>query len=244
MKACTKAEIIAAINHSYSPIILVEGKDDKMIYRWILETLGYEDKIISTSGCSILREIYKEKDKLTNKKVIFITDKDMYVYSDIPKEYDGIIFTKGYSIENDLFHGKSFLTFFKDKDTERFNKALKSFLNYYACELEKFRNNTEYNIDLSPFKILEHKDESFKLLINKLQSYRHPNHDTIDYLRNNYDLLIRGHSLFALFLMILSFKGRIPKYGEEQIYEMCYSSYKSQAIKDLETTIKERYLKL
>ncbi len=244
MKTYTKNEIIAIINHSYSPVILVEGKDDKMIYRLILESLGFEDAIISTSGCNLLREIYKEKDKLTNKKVIFITDKDMYVYSNIPKQYDEIIFTKGYSIENDLFQGFSFLNFFKNKDNERYKKALKSFLCYYACEFEKFKNGEEYKLDLSPFQILNHKDGSFKLLTNKLQSYKAPRHGTIEYLEKDYDLLIRGHSLFALLHMILSFKGRTPTYKENQIYEMCYSSYKSQAIKDLEATIKERYSKL
>ncbi len=158
-------EIISSIKHSNELIILVEGKEDIRIYRWLLESIGKQDCLMPTNGCVALKDIFERKNEFASKKVVFVTDRDSYVYGSIPSKYEGMVFTKGYSIENDLYCGKKLYNEFFDKeDKNKFDLALEEFLLYYASELDKFKAGDEPNFKESPEKILDGKE--FKLKKN------------------------------------------------------------------------------
>lgn len=233
----TTDEIIGTIKHSNDLIILVEGIDDIRIYRWLLESIGKGDCLLSTSGSNTLKAVFRRKNEFEDKKVIFITDKDVLVYSDsISSEYNGIVFTKGYSIENDLYQGKKLYDdFFDKKDRELFDKALDSFLLYYARELDNLKEGKDYNFREKPEKILEKND--FKLKKNLYPNPPTPTEGSLTQLKEKYDLLVRGHSLFKLIAMVLHRKKRESKYKEDNIYEICYKCYKSECIDELKSRI-------
>lgn len=235
----TTDEIVKTIKHSSDLIILVEGIDDIRIYRWILESIGKEDCLVSTFGCNTLKDVFKRKNEFEDKNVVFITDRDILVYSDsIPSEYNGIVFTRGYSIENDLYQGKKFYDdFFDEKDKELFDKALDSFLLYYAKELDNLNENKIYNFREKPEKILDKKD--FELKKELYPDSPQPTDESLNHLKEKYDLLVRGHSLFKLIAMVLHRKNRDSKYSEVNIYEMCYKCYKSECINDLKSRIEK-----
>ena len=238
-KLLSDNELISAINHSSDPFVIVEGKEDVMIYRWLLDDIGCEPYLEPRNGCCAVRKLYDRRNELTNSKVIFICDRDVSVYTGVlPEGYENIIYTEGYSIENDLYKGRQLEEkFFDKKDKELFAKALDSFLNYYACELEKFRTGEEFCFRKKPEAIIDNKD--YSLLSALIPNYKTPSHDTIEYLRGNYDMLIRGHSLFKLVGMILHRKDRYGKHSEAAIYEICYKSYKTDSIARLQEKIKE-----
>ena len=235
-------ELISVINHSSSPFVIVEGKEDVVIYRWLLGDIECEPYLEPRNGCCAVRKIYDRRAELTNPKVVFVCDRDVSVYTGLlPEGYEDIIYTEGYSIENDLYKGRQLEEKFFDKqDKELFEKALESFLNYYACELEKFNNGEEFCFQKKPEAIINNKDYSLKTEL--LSNYRTPSHDTFEYLRGDYDSLIRGHSLFKLVGMILHRKGRVIPYHEMAIYEMCYKFCKSDCIEHLQEKIKEAIL--
>ena len=241
-KLLSDNELISAINHSSDPFVIVEGKEDVMIYRWLLNDIGCEPYLEPRNGCSAVRTLYDRRGEFTNPKVIFICDRDINVYTGaLPEGYEEIIYTEGYSIENDLYKGRQLEEkLFDKKDKELFEKALDSFLNYYACELEKFINGEEFCLRKKPEAIINNKD--YSLQTELLSNYRTPSHDTIEYLRGDYDLLIRGHSLFKLVGMILHRKGRAIPYHEMAISEMCYKLCKSDCIERLQEKIKEAIL--
>lgn len=240
--------IISSINHSEMPCIIVEGDGDVKIFRWILEELGFgdyfypsniNDMIKSQGGCGILRKLYLNKSKITNPNVIFISDKDVFAYSQIPKEYDGIVFTKGYSIENDLYDGCSLeQKLFEKEDKDLFNCVLDQFIRYYACEFEKLNAGKQYNFRKKPEAII---DKKYMLNTSLLDDFTEPSSNSVDYFKNQYDLLLRGHSLFKLVSMVLHRKNRDPKYSESAIYELCYKFCKSQSIIELQEKIKQKY---
>ena len=232
-------ELISAINHSSDPFVIVEGKDDVMIYRWILRDLGYESYLEPRDGSNAVKKLYDRRNEITNPHVIFICDKDVCIYTrKLPEGYEGIIYTEGYSIENDLYQGRKFEErLFEPEEKELFNKALDSFIIYYACELEKFVNGEEFCFRKKPEAIIDHKDFSLKLAL--IPNFRTPTQDTIKYLKHDYDMLIRGHSLFKLVGMILHRKEREIKHSETAIYEMCYKFCKSDCIVHLQEKIKK-----
>lgn len=230
-------ELIATINHSSEPFIIIEGPDDVMIYRWMLDDIGYTAYLEPRNGCEGVRKMYDRRKEIKNPKVIFICDKDSIVYTGvIPPQYSGIIFTTGYSIENDLYQGRKLeRQLFEKKDKELFKIALDSFLRYYACELEKFQKGQDYNFREKPEAIINHKD--YSLQVSLLNGFTEPLLETVKYLKSDYDLLLRGHSLFKLVGMVLHRKNRKIKYSEESLYEICYKFCKSKCIKSLKNKI-------
>lgn len=239
-KYLTDDELISTINHSSDPYIIVEGPDDVKIYRWLLEDSGLTAFLEPRNGCGGVKKIYERRTELTNAKVIFICDRDTLVYTGtISEEYEDIIYTTGYSIENDLYQGKAIeKQLFEPKDAEIFERALVSFLRYYACELEKFRRAERCNFHEKPEAIISHED--YSLLVHQLTTFNEPSEDTIKYLKSDYDILLRGHSLFKLVGMVLRRKDRDPKYSESALYEICYKFCKSESIKKLQVEIERR----
>lgn len=233
-------ELIATINHSSEPYIIIEGPDDVMIYRWILDDIGFTAYLEPRNGCDGVKKMYDRRNEIKNSKVIYICDKDTIVYTGvIPKGYEDIIYTTGYSIENDLYQGRKIEEqLFEIKDSEFFEKALNSFLRYYACELEKFRRGECFDFQEKPEAIINHTDYSLQLSL--LTDYKEPSSATISYLKTDYDILIRGHSLFKLVGMILHRKNREPKYSEKALYEMCYKFCKSHSIILLQELVKKK----
>ncbi len=96
--------LIATIKRSALPTIFVESKDDAIIYRGFESFLGIgKIDFIQCGGRNTVLKIYERRNELSSKKIKFIADRDMWVFTSVPAEYLEVIFTQGYSIENDLY---------------------------------------------------------------------------------------------------------------------------------------------
>lgn len=235
-KYMSEEEIISTLKRSSIPTtIIVEGKDDVKIHRWLEEDINKstsQQVDILPCGCrSTLLNLYKLRFDFPNN-VIFIADKDYYIYTTIPEEYSDVVFTTGYSIENDLYHGKDIEKLFNEDDAAIFGQSMNSYLEYYAREVEKCIEGENFQLKLSPQQILE----KFKLK-DEYKPEKSPQESTISNLRENYDLLLRGHSLFQLLNMVLTRKGRLSKPNMDSIYEICYKYNKPASIENLKKKI-------
>ena len=219
-------ELIATINHSSQPYIIVEGPDDAMVYRWILDEIDCAGLMEPRTGCDGVNSLISRRNEIVNPNVIFIIDKDTLVYSNRTPIDNNVIYTEGYSIENDLYQGKTFEKhYFKKDDKFLFEKSLNEF------------NGKEFDFTKLPENILS---KDYLLDTSKLTDYKEPSQNSIEYLRKGYDLLLRGHSLFHLVRMIVGRKERTIKYSQKQLYDMCYC-LKSDSIKHMQEKIKESF---
>lgn len=238
----TVNEIVALLAHSSLTTILVEGKTDMSIYRWIEDDLGGVADILVCGCRDILFKVYNRRNEFQHIKTIFLADRDKYVYSFIPSEYTGIVFTKGYSIENDLYEGcqiESLLT--KDED-KSFRIALKNFIRYYSCQIEKL--NAGYVVDLTqhPQQILD-VNNGYKIREDQVDGgYHNPSKETIAKITAHYDLLLRGHSLISLLLLFLSYSKRRNKFSAQSICECCYKLKRSNAMNELLELLRQELL--
>ncbi|MBQ3688361.1 MAG: hypothetical protein II937_00675 [Bacteroidales bacterium] len=240
-KQLTKEELIATLQHSKLPTILVEGKTDCKIYRWIEEdindSLEIDIDILPCSCRSVLLEVFLSCSRV--KDLLFIADKDTYAYTrNIPAMYSGVIFTTGYSIENDLIQGKKFIeNWLNRSDKKIFAKCLTEYIEYYATALEEWKHNISNSFEIkSPYQVLDEKND----LKEEYKSKISPSQDVIDYLVKDYDLLIQGHALFNLITKVICRKDRTSKPNLDAIYEICYKNYESDCIKLLKDRIKQR----
>ena len=147
----TDDEIISYIKKSNLTNILVEGPDDLQIYNWIEKRINkFNVSILPCGGRNTLIKVYNRRDEFKSRKVVFIADKDMWVYTGVPEDYSDIIFTTGYSIENDLYNCSTEIinNLFDESEKDCFEEILKNLTPWYCLEVNKYINNEEYNISI------------------------------------------------------------------------------------------------
>lgn len=226
-KYLTDEEIVSYLKHSSLPTLLVEGKDDMSIYRWIEEDCGAIFDIFQCHGRKTLFKVFDRRNEINNVKIAFVADKDTFVFNKVPNKYNDIIFTNGYSIENDLYYGRRIEGLLSHRELLIYQKSIKEYCRYYASQVERVNHAESYNLRILPCKILD--ENTHELIPSNLGfSFIEPSDEVYNNVVDNYDKLIRGHSLFSLLFRIISKRKKDPKYSHIQLYEMCYRTMRSE----------------
>lgn len=236
----SEEEIVQTLKRSSLTTVIVEGKDDMTIYRWIEEKIGITNaNFLPCGGRETLLKVFKRRDEFPQIKTIFVADKDAFVYSGVPHEYSEIVWTKGYSIENDLYQGKFVEKLLGVQEDVNFRVSLKNFITYYAFEVEQYNKKLIYNFSNHPNQVL---DDQHQLNTSFLKSvnFNQPSKEIIERLQNEYDLLVRGKSLFALLLRFLCHKKRDIKHKKAILFETCFKLTSNASIGDLTDEIQKR----
>lgn len=139
----TVAELVAFLRHSDKPNIVVEGDDDATIYRQLAERFGLNrGDILQTGGREKLLLVYDEisgyesKGDFSHGPVVFIADRDMWLFRGIPTRYEGIIWTNGYSIENDLYSSARLRS--RVGNQRQYDQVLDSISTWFAFKVEEY----------------------------------------------------------------------------------------------------------
>lgn len=236
----TEEEIVQLLIRSSLTTVIVEGKDDMTIYRWIEEKIGItKANFLPCGGRTTLLNVFKRRNEFAHIKTIFVADKDAFVYSGVPNEYSEIIWTKGYSIENDLYQGKFVEKLLSVYEDVKFRISLNNFITYYAFEVEQYNKKLVYNFSNHPNQILDDKHQLNTDFLNSI-NFSQPSNETIEYLKNEYDLLVRGKSLFALLLRFLCHKKREIKHKKSILFETCFKLTENSSIADITNEIEKR----
>lgn len=233
-------EIVEYLKRSSLTTVLVEGKDDMIIYRWIESEIGIQNaNFLSCGGRDRLLKVFNRRDEFSHIKTVFVADKDSFVYDKTPDELNEIIWTKGYSIENDLYEGKKIELLLNVNEKVKFRKAVKNFITYYAFEVEQFQKKLIYNFANHPNQVLCDAHELKPDFLAEI-NFASPSEETIEQLQNEYDLLIRGKSLFALLVRFLSSKNRNIKHRKNSLLEHCFKMHRSASMDDIIKQLKEK----
>ena len=197
-------EWVALLERSMLPTIIIEGSDDVLVYREFEKKLNVD--VLPVGGRNTILEIFKEKNtnpKLANKNIIFIADLDTWVYQGLPDEYNSptLIFTNGYSIENDILrdYGCEDILINTPNIYQKYKEDISKFIQWYALALQSMiqninQDNKYRKLSTHPQNILNDFD-NFKCL---LESECYPE-SLINELTGDYLRLIRGKSLLAIF---------------------------------------------
>ena len=214
----TKEELFAYLKKSSLNTILVEGKDDASIYRWIEHELSDDCSfdLMPCDGRKTLLEIFEKRNEIPNIKLLFVADKDAYLYTKVPYIYNGVIWTTGYSIENDLYYGGYLEQLLTPIERVKFEKGLANFIKYYSDDVEKLKQGLDTELRYHPNRIL---DTNFNLI--RENNCSHDSSGTQSEVKKDYQLLIRGKSLFALLFIILCDNNRSVKHKKSSLMEIC-----------------------
>ena len=142
------SEIVFDLSNSRSPTLVVEGKNDAKIYRWLVDHLGQPLVVTAEAGGKPnLLEIYRRRKEFYSVvPVAFLADLDRSVFTTPEMGYPDIIWTAGYSIENDLYLDSKPERFLNLVQNPQYNKLLNEKISEFAKEVaEKFASDPKEN---------------------------------------------------------------------------------------------------
>ena len=142
-------ELVALLRSSQLPTLLVERDDDVRIYsRWIEQHLfgTYRVDVLPTNGKGNLLRLYERKNEFPGLPVVFVANRGLWSFSRIPKGYEDIICTRGYSIENDVYvYSEDRIENLLDpylKGRDKHKSVQKSISRWLAFEIEELIQQT------------------------------------------------------------------------------------------------------
>ena len=202
VKYPTPTEIIATISRSSFPAIVTEGDDDVIVWRRL------EDKfieagvtLIPAGGRDAVLEVYRRRGELPNRAIaMFLADLDCWSLSEIPDQYVApqIVFTKGYSLENDMFVDGNLADLLVGQEKFRFANELEQVVRWYALAADRFLRGEDESLDVHPNELLD-DDARMAILMAPKPGESYP--DTLhSQIKSNAQYLLRGKTLLALLI--------------------------------------------
>jgi len=214
-------EIVETLKRTSLPSIVVEGLDDIVVYRRIEERMSsIGADVLPALGRDKLIKVFERRSELpSTARVVFIADKDTWVHSGIPPEYcdQMLIFTDGYSIENDLYRDGQLEGLLLGAERQAFERELGDFVSWYAIALSRHLMNGTENIRLHPNHVLDSR------FFPDLVTLKHGESDpqTLrDEIQSDYPRLLRGKSLINLLVRQTTRPGRQPSHKPLALLEI------------------------
>jgi len=244
-------EIISLLKRSSLPTVLVEGDDEITIFRWIEEQVGtFNANILPCGGRTNLFKIFDRRNEFPSAKIIFLADKDMWLFTTIPKKYSTLIWTEGYSIENDLFiDSESYLLRLLESDERKSYRKIISLISiWFAFEIQLYRNSGCCSIDHNINEIVDTKQMLLNTDFLTKREFSDPSGETVNEVNREYQLKIRGKLIFQIMKYLLNAKDRKSKYSHDNIFEMCLKinpnhSHLNNIVQSIKTSLEQPKLK-
>ena len=228
----TEDELVDTLRRSSLPTVLVEGKGDMPIYRWVEQRLGSRKANVQAVGDrNKLLSIFERRREFPDLPVAFVADRDMLLFSGIPSDYDGVIWTEGYSIENDLYVDAELENLLDAEEVQEHQQLLEAIVEWFAFEVEEylagrcFRISSHYDVvPLGQTRM----DEGFR----RNRGFRSPGEETHRQIQEAYQLQLRGKLLFQMLIRFLSASGRQRKYSYSKLYTNAFGMTPPHPLRD------------
>ena len=225
----TVDELVAVLRRSNLPTVLVEGQEDMRIYRWVEERIGSQKANVQpTGGRENLLSIYAKRHEFADLPVAFVADRDMWLFSEIPSDYRELIWTEGYSIENDLYAGADLETLLEAEEAQEHQQVLDTIVEWFAFEVEEwFAFEVEECLAGKPFEVKIHCNRVVPLgqtqmdvNFRKSRGFRPPAEEIHRQIREAYQLQLRGKQLFQMLERCLNARQRGTRYNISSLHEI------------------------
>lgn len=216
----TVDEVVATLKKTSLPTIVVEGKDDIIVYRVFEEKLAVLGvSVLPVGGREKVLEVFLRKSEFsTASRTVFIADKDVWSVAEIPSEYvdQSMLFTHGYSIENDIYIDGDLRNLLRGKEHCKYAQELHKFIEWYALALNRHLVDSSCPIALHPDHVLNPGTHQSLIALEHGESYPEELRQRIS---DDYASLLRGKSLLALLVRNTSYKGREPRHSHSALLE-------------------------
>jgi hypothetical protein len=222
----TESEIISYLSKTSLPTLLVEGEDDAGIYRWLESQLGiFTGSILICSGRNVLLSIYRRRSTFPHGKIAWLADLDVWRYSSPPVDLVGVIFTTGYSIENDLYVGSDIESLLEPAERSRHAQLLGVVCRWFAFEILESQAGRAALMATHINRVVDFSAMDISVEFRTFRNFTEPEAALVNQLVSNYKLQLRGKTLLQVLVNYLSDSSRNPKYSYGAIIELCLKLY-------------------
>ncbi len=221
----TVDELVSTLRRSRLPTIVVEGKEDMQIFRWMEDRIKiHKVDILGVGGKPNLLAVYDRRNEFAHLPVAFIADRDKELFTQLPEGYEDIIWTQGYSIENDLYAGAepNLESLMDSHEANEHRKVLDTIVEWFAFEVEEFLEGRSPEFDHHCNEIVPLNQTEMDNGFCQLRGFRPPNSELQRQIREAYQLQLRGKQLFQVLVRFLSASNRSPKYSYHGLYEIAF----------------------
>jgi hypothetical protein len=217
----TVEEIIALLKKTALPTVVCEGSDDLIIYRRLEDRLSHLGvSVLPAGGRKNVLQIFDRRSEIpTAVQVVFLADQDIWVNKGIPLTYSSsvLLFTDGYSIENDIYCDGNLEGLLAGAEVARFQRELNDFVEWYALALARHLNDPTRPIAMHPHQVLDPALRPKLLALEPGELYPVT---TRLALLSDYKRLIRGKSLLGLLTRNTNSRPGQPNHTEKALLEM------------------------
>lgn len=222
----TEEEIIAYLGRTHLPTLLVEGKDDAAIYRWLEGQLGiFSGNTLFCSGRNALLSIWRQRGTFLHRKIVWLADLDMWKFSAPPADLTGIVFTTGYSIENDLYAGSEIECLLEVAERSEHSRLLTILCRWFAFEILEYQAGRSPEFATKIQQVVDFAAMDISASFIARRGYIEPDATFIDSVLRDYKLQLRGKTLVSALVYYLSGSRRSTRYSAASIVEMCLKLY-------------------
>lgn len=219
--APTADELIALIRKSHLPTVIVEGDDDARVVRWLEEKTGATQmSFLEVGGRTNLLRLHARRRELAPARVTFLADRDVWVVCGIPAGFDDLIWTNGYSLENDVFEGSQILNLLDMDELADHADIIAKAAEWYAFEILEYRAGRPAFVGRSLFTVIDSVSRTLKADFLIERQFAPAPIEVAAFLEGNYKRMFRGKHLFDAMLLVLSEAGRDPKYSRDQLVDL------------------------
>ncbi len=233
MSAPIVDELVYVLKRSFLPNVIVEGVDDVMICRWFEEWIGIRKvNFLQCGGRTTLLNVYDRSSEFSHLKTAFLADRDMWLFTAIPAQYSNIIWTEGYSIENDLYADSTLENLLDRNEKAEHSLVLQSLIEWFAFEVQEFRSGRTAETSVHPNEIVPIGDTGINDKFISDRGFAAPDNTTVDEIKANYQLKLRGHTIFQLLARYLSASKRKSKFSIKNLYEIAFKAHETHLYMD------------
>lgn len=195
-------ELVTLLRFSQLPTVIVETSNDVRIYKlWVESRLfgTYKVDVIDVGGRDNLLHLYERRSEFANVPVVFVGNQGMWVFSDIPEYYADILWTQGYSIDNDIYSNGRIRQLIQYNPTIEYDEVIEAVIKWFACEVDEyFETKVQRRTPNLDELISEGEIEINKDFLKK-RGFAHPPRDsTIKDIKENYKIKLPGKLLFQM----------------------------------------------
>lgn len=221
----TVNELVSMLRRSKLPTVIVEGKDDMQIFRWMEEHLKvHEVDVLGVGGRPNLFAVYDRKSEFEHLPVAFIADRDKELFTQLPNDYDEIIWTEGYSIENDLYAGAdpSLESLMDPQEATEHRQLLDTIVDWFAFEVEELLAGRTPEFNHHCNEVVPEGQTAMDDGFQVRRGFRSPNSELQQQIKDEYQLQLRGKLLFQMLVRFLSKSNRQIKHSLHGLYEIAF----------------------
>ena len=221
----TVDELVDTLCRSKLPTVIVEGRDDMQIFRWMEDLLEVDEiDVLGVGGRLNLFAVYNRKSEFDHLPVAFIADQDKELFTQLPSGYEEIIWTKGYSIENDLYAGAdpNLENLMDPQEAAEHAELLNTIIKWFAFEVEEFLAGRPPEFKHHCNEVVPQGQTEMDDGFRQRRGFRPPNSELQQQIKDVYQLQLRGKQLFQMLVRFLSKSNRRIKHSLHGLYEIAF----------------------